>query len=124
MLRAVIFLLVVAQPNFVAASQDFTSTSSAVAIIQSLSPVVAQITKNIEVQKSLEGAGLSAKLPSTSERESQYGIEGGHITTAGTIVAHNSKYRVLVVMEPMYKGGTVAWACKVVPVTSAPKACR
>ena len=111
-------------PLLAMANQDFTATSSAAAIITAVGPVRAEITRRIEAQKTLVQAGVGAALPPMSARERQYILEGGHVTSSGTIVGFNSKYGVLVVLEPLYSGGAVEWRCKVVPVTAAPKACQ
>jgi hypothetical protein len=106
------------------ADEDFTARSSAMAIITAVGPVRADITRRIEAQKTLLGAGAGATLPPMTTRERQYTLEGGHITSSGTIVGFNGKYGVLVVLEPLYTGATVEWRCKVVPVTAAPRACQ
>jgi len=105
-------------------SQDFTSTSSATGIIQSLSKTKSEITRKIEAQKSLENAGLGVALPAMTEKDRGYLLEGGHITSNGTLVGFNSKYRVLVVLEPTYRSGAVEWRCKVIPATASPKSCQ
>jgi hypothetical protein len=122
--RSFFFVAAIAWTSLACASQDFTATSSAVAILQALSPVHAEITRRIQAQGSLENAGVGVKLPVMTDRDREYILEDGYITTAGTIVAHNSKYHVLVVLEPLYKTGVVSWTCKVVPESSAPRACR
>ncbi len=105
-------------------SQDFTSTSSATGIIQSFSAAKSEITRKIEAQRSLENAGVGVALPPMPENDKGYLLEGGHITSNGTLVGFNSKYRVLVVLEPTYRAGAVVWRCKVVPATASPKSCQ
>ena len=106
------------------ASQDFTPVSSAAAIITAVGPLRAEITRKIEMSKTLSRVGEGFSLPALSDQERLYSLESGHITSAGTIVGFNSKYGVVVVLEPSLKNGRAEWRCKVLPTSAAPKACR
>jgi len=106
------------------ASQDFTARSSASAIITAAGPVRAAITRKIESQKSLAHAGDGFALPHISDRERQYSLEAGHITSSGTIVGYNNKYGVVVILEPTYEQGKTEWRCKVLPASAASRECQ
>lgn len=106
------------------ASEDFTPVSAAAAIITAVGPVRTEIAQKIEASNALARVGEGVALPTLSDRDRRYGLESGHITSGGTIVGYNSKYGVVVVLEPTLDGRTVEWRCKVLPVTAAPRACR
>lgn len=106
------------------ASQDFTAKSAAAVIITSVGATRAEISRKIELQKSVTNAGVGLALPSVPSREKVYGLESGHITSNGTLVGYNSKYGVVVILEPTYTAGEVQWRCKVLPLAAASRECQ
>ena len=77
-------------------------------LISKTAPIRLEIEQRALSNNTIERSGAGIYLPLNSE---SYGPSLSLVTVRGTISISNSKFRLLIVLEPVLRNGNMEWIC-------------